>query len=229
MKFFQAHKRWFIGAFVVVALGCVVWFAGPLLTLGDSRPLDGWVSRLLLVLLLALVWLGAELARVLLARRRNKRLLEELSSAGADDSVSREEAELLARRFREALDTLKGTRLGGQGGAKLLYQLPWYMFIGAPGSGKTTALVNSGLRFPLAKSGTSASALGGIGGTRNCDWWFTDDAVLIDTAGRYTTQDSNAKVDQSAWQTFLQLLKKYRPRQPINGIFVTLSIGDLLS
>lgn len=229
MKFFQAHKRWFIGAFVVVALGCVVWFAGPLLTLGDSRPLDGWVSRLLLVLLLALVWLGAELARVFLARRRNKRLLEELTSAGADDSVSREEAELLARRFREALDTLKGTRLGGQGGAKLLYQLPWYMFIGAPGSGKTTALVNSGLRFPLAKSGTSASALGGIGGTRNCDWWFTDDAVLIDTAGRYTTQDSNAKVDQSAWQTFLQLLKKYRPRQPINGIFVTLSIGDLLS
>ena len=31
----------------------------------------------------------------------------------------------------------------------------------------------------------------GVGGTRNCDWWFTDQAVLIDTAGRYTTQDSD--------------------------------------
>jgi type VI secretion system protein ImpL len=229
VNFLHAHRRWLIGAFVVLALACVVWFAGPLLAFGERHPLDGVLERLLFVLLLVLVWLGAELARVLLARRRNKRLLEELSSAGADDSVSKEEAELLARRFREALDTLKGTKLGGQGGAKLLYQLPWYMFIGAPGSGKTTALVNSGLRFPLAKAGASASALGGIGGTRNCDWWFTDDAVLIDTAGRYTTQDSNSRVDQSAWQTFLQLLKKYRPRQPINGIFVTLSIGDLLS
>lgn len=229
MKLLQDHKHWLVGIFIVLALGSVVWFAGPLLAIGDSRPLDGWISRLVLVFTLVLVWLSVSLTLLLLKRRRNKRLVEELSSANVDDSVSREEAELLAKRFREALDTLKGTRLGGQGGAKLLYQLPWYMFIGAPGSGKTTALVNSGLRFPLAQSGTSASALGGIGGTRNCDWWFTDDAVLIDTAGRYTTQDSNARVDQSAWQTFLQLLQKYRPRQPINGIFVTLSIGDLLS
>ena len=35
----------------------------------------------------------------------------------------------------------------------------------------------------------------GVGGTRNCDWWFTDEAVLIDTAGRYTTQDRTATVD----------------------------------
>ena len=40
-----------------------------------------------------------------------------------------------------------GVRLGGQ----WVYQLPWYIIIGPPGSGKTTALVNSGLRFPLAE------------------------------------------------------------------------------
>ena len=33
-------------------------------------------------------------------------------------------------------------------GRQFLYQLPWYIFIGAPGSGKTTALINSGLQFP---------------------------------------------------------------------------------
>ena len=32
-----------------------------------------------------------------------------------------------------------------------LYELPWYIFIGAPGSGKTTALLNAGLTFPLAE------------------------------------------------------------------------------
>ncbi len=70
--------------------------------------------------------------------------------------------------------------------------------------------------------------LRGAGGTRNCDWWFTSDAVLIDTAGRYTTQDSYREADRAAWLGFLQLLVKHRPRQPINGVILTLSATDLL-
>ena len=37
---------------------------------------------------------------------------------------------------------------------------------------------------------------------------FTEDAVLIDTAGRYTTQDSDAGADKASWLSFLDLLKK---------------------
>ncbi|QNP49082.1 type VI secretion system membrane subunit TssM [Diaphorobacter aerolatus] len=73
------------------------------------------------------------------------------------------------------------------------------------------------------------AALQGVGGTRNCDWWFTDQAVVIDTAGRYTTHDSNEDVDKTEWQGFLGLLKKYRPRQPVNGVMLTLSVSDLLT
>jgi type VI secretion system protein ImpL len=72
------------------------------------------------------------------------------------------------------------------------------------------------------------SALKGVGGTRNCDWWFTDEAVLLDTAGRYTTQDSEQKVDASAWLGFLELLKRQRPRSPLNGAIITVSVSDLL-
>ena len=72
-------------------------------------------------------------------------------------------------------------------------------------------------------------AVKGVGGTRYCDWWFTEDAVLIDTAGRYTTQDSDAKADQRSWLAFLDLLKRNRPRQPINGVLVAISIEDLLT
>ncbi len=75
-------------------------------------------------------------------------------------------------------------------------------------SGKTTALLNAGLRFPLAaKMGTDP--LAGVGGTRLCDWWFAEDAVLIDTAGRYTTRDSDAAADKAGWDAFLNLLKKH--------------------
>ncbi|TFW14753.1 type VI secretion system membrane subunit TssM, partial [Duganella callida] len=108
-----------------------------------------------------------------------------------------------------------------------LYQLPWYMLVGAPGSGKTTTLLHSGLKFPLADA-LGPGAIGGVGGTRNCDWWFTDEAVLLDTAGRYTTQDSHQEVDQAGWNGFLALLKKHRPRRAINGAVVTVSVADLL-
>jgi type VI secretion system protein ImpL len=89
------------------------------------------------------------------------------------------------------------------------------------------ALVNSGLQFPLAeKLGTRE--IRGVGGTRNCDWFFTDEAVLIDTAGRWTTQESDREVDSTAWQGFLQLLKKFRPRRPVNGVILAVSVPDLL-
>jgi len=108
-----------------------------------------------------------------------------------------------------------------------VYELPWYIIIGAPGAGKTTTIMNSGLEFPFAAE-LGPKALRGAGGTRNCDWWFTSDAVLIDTAGRYTTQDSYREADRAAWLGFLQLLVKHRPRQPINGVILTLSATDLL-
>jgi len=232
VNFLKANKRWFTGGLIVLALALLVWYVAPLIgPAGEPHTFDSVLARLLLIGLIVLVWLGIEGLRVLLARRRNRKMVEQLAADNEDASMSREESEALAKRFTDAMTTLRGAKLGAGGGGsgKLLYQLPWYMFIGAPGSGKTTALVNSGLRFPLAASAGSASALGGVGGTRNCDWWFTDEAVLIDTAGRYTTQDSNLNVDQSAWKTFLGLLKKFRPRQPINGIIVTLSIGDLFA
>ncbi|MGH2192684.1 type VI secretion protein IcmF/TssM N-terminal domain-containing protein, partial [Enterococcus faecalis] len=57
----------------------------------------------------------------------------------------------------------------------------------------------------------------------------TNDAVLLDTAGRYTTQESQREEDAGEWQSFVALLKKYRTRQPINGVMVTISVADLLS
>ena len=134
---------------------------------------------------------------------------------------------MLARRFDEAVQRLKASRGKSLfGGGQYLYELPWYAFVGAPGSGKTTALMNAGLQFLLGDAGKSA--VQGVGGTRNCDWWFTQDAVLIDTAGRYATQESDREVDASAWDNFLALLKKTRPRQPLNGVLLTVNVQDML-
>src|SRR6185312_13723750 len=143
------------------------------------------------------------------------------TSSERDDRGAAERSQLQAR-FQEAVDTLRKTRRGGN-----LYALPWYVVIGPPGSGKSTLLQNSGLNFPLSNK-FGKEALRGVGGTRNCDWWFTDEAVFLDTAGRYTTQDSDRAADAGAWTEFLSLLRRYRKRRPINGVLVAMSLSDLL-
>ena len=218
-----------LGAVAVAALGSGLWLAGDLLTLGDTRPFDLPGERLAGIAALVVLWLAFEIFATWRASRANRRLLDGIAGAGTDGRTrSAHEVAELARRFDEAAQLLKKTRFRDRDGERrYLHELPWYVFIGAPGSGKTTALINSGLHFVLGgKDG--AQAVKGVGGTRNCDWWFTREAVLLDTAGRYTTQDSEREVDSAAWTGFLDLLKKFRRNQPLSGALVTLSISELL-
>jgi type VI secretion system protein ImpL len=158
-------------------------------------------------------------------------ILDQLAASGADSATNErvaKELETIQARFKQAAEDLDGARFASPDGkGREVEELPWYVMIGAPGSGKTTALLNAGLRLPLYTRDTSPT-VPGVGGTRNCDWWFTDQAVLLDTAGRYTMQESDRKADAAAWQGFLALLKKFRPHRPLNGVLVTVSVMDLL-
>ena len=131
-----------------------------------------------------------------------------------------QQAEITAMQveFQKAISGLKSSRLGHKG-RDALGVLPWYIIIGPPGAGKTTALRSSGLQFPYAKGGK----VKGVGGTRNCDWWLTNEAIILDTAGRWSTQDD----DHEEWLAFLDLLRKTRPGKPVNGILLAVSLLDL--
>lgn len=213
-----------IAAIVIgtLALAALVWFGGPFIAVGEVRPFESlWVRLplMLLMLLGAIAWI----AFIVIRRRR--------AAAALNDALAKQEeatgdGAALGSAMRDALATLKRAR--AKDGGDYLYDLPWYVIIGPPGAGKTTALVNSGLKFPLARGATPA-AVAGVGGTRYCDWWFAEQAVLIDTAGRYTTQDTDTKAESASWFSFLDLLKTNRPRQPINGVMVAISVEDLLT
>jgi len=158
-------------------------------------------------------------------------IFDKLITDGDDAATSERvatELETIRARFKQAAEDLDGARFASPDGkGRAVEELPWYVMIGAPGSGKTTALINSGLRLPLYTRDTTPS-IQGVGGTRNCDWWISDEAVLLDTAGRYTTQDSDRKADAAAWQGFLALLAQFRAQRPLNGALVTVSVTDLL-
>ena len=238
-------NRWTLLAVLLLLVLLVVWLIGPLVAVGEWRPLDSERSRWILTALILLATAGVVGWRMWSARKGNAQVVAQLAAAPTGPAAAAESADMAAvrQRFEGALKVLRNARFtaaGAQGGAKgwfkkvnermsgkFLYELPWYLIIGAPGTGKTTALQNAGLRFPLSEH-MGDQAVRGVGGTRDCDWWFTDSAVLIDTAGRFTTQDSDRENDKSTWGSFLALLKKSRPRQPLNGVLVTVSAPDLL-
>jgi type VI secretion system protein ImpL len=231
-KFFKWLVKPAVLAFLgVLLLSLIVWFEAPLLSFDGHPPFASETARWTIIALLFLAWAGWFGWRKLQAHLANRRLMKSVAGEDAPKPAPAEtesmlEVAQLTKRMQEAIAILRKSK-GKDGSRGGLYQLPWYMFIGAPGTGKTTALTHSGLRFPLADS-LGKAGVKGVGGTRNCDWWFTDEAVLLDTAGRYTTQDSHGEHDAAAWTGFLQLLRKYRRRRPVNGVIVTVSVSDLL-
>jgi type VI secretion system protein ImpL len=217
-------SRWFLALIGLLLLALILWFGGPYVAIADHKPLESVAGRLIAILVLVAVYAVAVTLRMLRARQASRQLAAGAAAQTAGSAAAGADAEQLRKRFEEAVEALKKSRKGGAS----LYELPWYMIVGPPGSGKTTVLVNSGLNFPLAKS-FGREALRGVGGTRNCDWWFTNEAILLDTAGRYTTQDSGSQADAAGWTAFLQLLRKHRRRQPINGVILAVSAADLLT
>jgi type VI secretion system protein ImpL len=211
--------RWVTSFVGTALLAALVWFFGPFLP-----ALAGWGARLAVILGMVALWAAGNLAVDLYRRRREAALAAGIAAAAPDPAAraAAEEAAALRERLERALALLrKARRTRGY-----LYEQPWYVIIGPPGAGKTTALFNAGLRFPLAAE-LGQQPLAGVGGTRLCEWLFADEAVLIDTAGRYTTQDSDAAVDRAGWEAFLDLLKRTRPRQPLNGVIVAIAIPDI--
>jgi type VI secretion system protein ImpL len=201
-----------------LALSAIIWFAGS--HFGMSTAARAWVSIGILLL-----WIVAALVGRVIATRRG-RGIEDALRGQADEAVmdasaaQRGEVAQIRSRLLAAISTLKSSRLGR--GA--LYELPWYMMIGHTAAGKSTALLQSGLTFPFAEQGVPG-CVQGVGGTRNCDWFLSTEGILLDTAGRYAT--GAAAGDRDEWIAFLKLLRRYRPRAPINGVLVATSLPEL--
>lgn len=244
MKLFYLLKvlfdRLLWGFLGISAFSALIWMLGPQLIFNGHPILGSDFNRLTIIVTFFFLWIIFQLVPQLYRSWFNAQLLNNLQNSSADYSDREVTEELLSNRFSEAMMKLKKIHFSNSGlqaknrgwfqhfSSQYLYQLPWYMIVGAPGAGKTTALLNSGLEFPLADS-IGKTALRGLGGTRNCDWWFTREAVLLDTAGRYTQQESQKARDAVEWQAFITLLKRYRTRQPINGVIMTISVADLMS
>jgi type VI secretion system protein ImpL len=204
---------------VVVILGILLVFA---LTMGIGWP--WWVGFFILIGILG-VGLGVVFFKKLWRKRQEQQFVGQVIEQDEQSlrqltGKERDHFKELQGRWKEAVGALKRSHLKKYGNP--LYVLPWYMVIGESGSGKTTAIQSAQLSSPFAE----VSRTSGISGTRNCDWWFFEQAILIDTAGRYAIPVDEGR-DKQEWEKFLNLLAKFSKKESLNGLVVTIPADKL--
>jgi hypothetical protein len=208
----------------------------PAVKMGATLAAGGGIMAALAVMfpptVLAIIALGVALVGVLFVvykmllkwlEKRKAAPMERAiagNSAAAPTSINNP-----ARRAR--LDDMRRSFEGGvekfREAGKNLYSLPWYVLVGEPGSGKTEAIRHCNVGFPPGLQ----DQLQGVGGTINMNWWFTNYAVILDTAGRLMFEEVEPGTT-SEWQEFLKLLRKGRPNCPVNGLLLVIPAESLI-
>src|SRR5881394_3421694 len=88
-----------------------------------------------------------------------------------------------------------------------------------PGSGKTEAIRHCNVGFPPGLQ----DQLQGAVGTLNMNWWFTNSAIILDTAGRLMFEEVPPG-STNEWAEFLKLLRQNRPNSPLNGMLLVIPV-----
>lgn len=216
--FFKIIKILLIFVFIVA-----VGYLSYIITQKMSWP--QWASLILFSLGLAILW-GLFFLKKLFLRKREKKFIKRIIEK--DSSVIQESPkphrlrlEELQDHWKESVKKLQNSHLKKYGNP--LYVLPWFVVLGESRNGKTTAIKNARLSSAL----TEVSRASGIYGTRNCDWWFFEEAIILDTAGRYSVPIEE-EPDLEEWKEFLLLLSKYRKKEPVNGVIAVIGADKLL-
>lgn len=191
-----------------------MWSAGPTFELAGIKPFEP-LSRRWLITLISIV--GIMLWVMYLLFRRVKRLtgLQKQVKEEIKDPVQVEvnyQQRYLSRwllRLQKQLIT-KDFR----------YRLPWYLVIGSPNSGKSTFL----------KEGCKLNELYSSEHAQSVHCWLNDQAVIIETDGVLFEQPTNNPLPslyEKLWKNVLEWTVTERPRQPLNGIILTVDIYQL--
>ena len=145
------------------------------------------------------------------------------TESGNDSEQERNETKEMTARWKEAMERIRNSSLSGQGNP--FYVLPWYVIIGRSGCGKTHAIKGANLN-PMYND-ENLSDLHVSGGTQSFNLWWSNDAFLLDTAGKFASQ-KEGDFGRTQWHRFLSHLARYRKKEPLNGLVVAVAADELI-
>ena len=200
---------WVLALGLVLLLILLVWLLGPLVAVAGYVPLEGVIARLVATVLLIFCW-GLFVA--LSASRRRRKELADPDAARAHEQAEehkmqlRDELRHVRERLKTAVKTVTTSNFYGPKG-RSRYALPWYLLLGSGNCGKTSVLLNSGLKFPLNEQ--ADRHLYQLRATEHCDVLYSNEALFVDTPGAYTESRPDSPAHK-VWTALLRALFKVR-------------------
>lgn len=224
-----AMPRLKISAMILLIVGWVlslvwIWWKGPSWTLGEQHPLAPQANRWLATsvwVLIALAWLTWRVVKRLQHLEEIQRQQRQHEKDPLSLEIHQQQRHLDRWLLRLQRHLAK---------RNYLYQLPWYMVIGVSGSGKTT-LLHEGYTSDTIYIPEK------VRGENNTTWQISprvgEHAIIFDIDGKLIEQpvsgQDEANVYNRLWSHWLSWLSQNRPRQPLNGIILSLDLPELLT
>ena len=212
---------WLIWGMALLA----IWLWGPLWTWGEIKPLGSAGNRIVATLLLLLLGLSAVswyLYKQVQRALPGQQAAENLPYQASIDHQARFLDEWLQHYSQRS--HLKNA----------MYSRPWYMMIGESISGKSTLIRKSDQVIPLNFQSELKREMSDGKALKSLGLFLTQSAVLIDPPGEFFQQDEHDKDKEHhrgrrLLQHLLDWLLTHRPRQPLNGVVLTINIQELLA
>jgi type VI secretion system protein ImpL len=231
-RFFRAlwnalKTPWVLTLLLILLLILFIWLVGPLIAVAGYAPLEGVTARLIVTIVLIFCW-GVFVA--LSSSLQGKKALADPEKAEQQEQENisknslREEIEYIKDRLKAAVKIVTTSNFYGPK-SRSRYVLPWYLLLGTANCGKTSLLLNSGLKFPLNEQ--ADRHLYQLKATEHCEVLFGNEAVFVDTPGLYTSSLPDTPTHK-IWTTLLRRLFSVRPARPVNGVIVCVSMRDIV-
>ncbi len=150
-------------------------------------------------------------------KKRSKRMAADLAADAEGGRVSMDVGAAIKANNEKFFTAIRDMKKGGIN----IYDLPWYVVIGDSGCGKTRLIEKGGLQFSMGRPE------GYQLGTLNYNWWFSEDAIFVDMAGRLCNPQEDE--DRREWEAFLGTIVRGRKGFPINAVLACVSAEHLLA
>lgn len=148
---------------------------------------------------------------------KNKKLK---SMGSAVFSNNTQMAHRVFREFKNAISSYRESfKLSGFLRRRVLYDTPWFIIAGLPGSGKTTMLTSCNSSFPFRyPQDKDVETISGI------NWFFGREIVGIDLPGKFFGSECG-----ELFESFYRCQAKVRPGRPADGIICIIDIESVTS
>lgn len=223
MNFITKHYRSiFIACILLLAL-ITIWFLLPIITFDDTSPFDDYLSRTLFTFVIALLSAAIIMYKKLVSKSMSEQELAKQQSDRAEKLKSKQERRQLKQKTNQIFFQLINT-LGTWLFSKRTYlKLPWYLVIGTPSNGKTSALLQTSNDYLKLELNSDIF-------NQTCKCWVNKQRIILDVTSTKKSINLNFGIDLNSpfWLGLFKYLRWHRLRQPLSGVIVTLNLHELL-